>query len=73
MFLNIDHCFSRLFGFCCLLYEYAPAFNACTLCICRPIEPAAAIVIVVMSDHQLFGRVVDHKYFASSSFSVMAM
>ena len=26
---------------------------------CRPIEPAAAIVIVVMPDHQLFGRVVD--------------
>jgi hypothetical protein len=59
MFLNIDHCFSRLFGFCCLLHEYTPAFNACSLCICRPIESAAAIVIVVMPDHQLFGRVVD--------------
>ena len=59
MFLNIDHCFSRLFGFCCLLHGYTPAFNACSLCICRPIESAAAIVIVVMPDHQLFGRVVD--------------
>ena len=59
MFLNIDHCFSRLFGFCCLLHEYTPAFNACSLRICRPIESAAAIVIIVMPDHQLFGRVVD--------------
>src|ERR671924_575293 len=59
MFLNIDHCFSRLFGFCCLLHEYTPAFNACSLYICRPMGSAAAIVIVVMPDHQLFGRVVD--------------
>jgi len=52
MFLNIDHCFSRLFGFCCLLHEYTPAFNACSLYICRPIESAAAIVIVVMPDRE---------------------